>query len=409
MTLVSTHETRPNNWGTHAGAARAAVARYLDDTAQLARTAAGVPRLARRSRLRTPASSSATLSWQCNPAQPVGINPKGCSRAGHRRSTAPCPTTCAGAASSMAADLHELRLGGDAGRDPPGAHPRPGGLQRLRLERPGDPAGGQLPVRPGDLAPERRRPLAAVGPQPRLRDDLVGGLAAFRPARTWASPTGCTRARPGDGTTAAAAIRGASGSTGSASIHLRSRRSTVRRDRRRWRGSGRSCDHRWRRSRRAIPTVQPPGDPPVNRFEPNLRIPGPTALPPSVREAGARQMINHRGPEFAAMLDRILTRMKPYFGTTNDVAILSCAGTGGLEAAIVNVLSPGDRVLGRLDRLVRRPVREDRHDLRRRRRRSSTSSGARPPTRPRSGRPSPRSRRRATRPSCSPTTRPRPG
>jgi aspartate aminotransferase-like enzyme len=84
----------------------------------------------------------------------------------------------------------------------------------------------------------------------------------------------------------------------------------------------------------------------VNRFEPNLRIPGPTALPPSVREAGGRQMINHRGPEFAAMLGRILARMKPFFGTTSDVAILSCAGSGGLEAAVVNTLSPGDRVLG---------------------------------------------------------------
>ena len=84
----------------------------------------------------------------------------------------------------------------------------------------------------------------------------------------------------------------------------------------------------------------------MNRFEPNLRIPGPTVLPPSVREAGARQMINHRGPEFAAMLERVVTRMKPYFGTNSDVAILSCAGTGGLEAAVVNVLSPGDRVLG---------------------------------------------------------------
>ena len=42
----------------------------------------------------------------------------------------------------------------------------------------------------------------------------------------------------------------------------------------------------------------------MDRFEPNLRIPGPTALPPSVRTAGARQMINHRGPEFAAMLGR---------------------------------------------------------------------------------------------------------
>jgi aspartate aminotransferase-like enzyme len=84
----------------------------------------------------------------------------------------------------------------------------------------------------------------------------------------------------------------------------------------------------------------------VDRFEPNLRIPGPTALPASVRTAGARQMINHRGPEFAAMLARILDGMKPYFGTTSDVAMISTAGSGGLEAAIVNTLSPGDRVLG---------------------------------------------------------------
>src|SRR3954447_15876473 len=85
---------------------------------------------------------------------------------------------------------------------------------------------------------------------------------------------------------------------------------------------------------------------PVDRFEPNLRIPGPTALPPSVREAGGRQMINHRGPEFAAMLGRILDGMKPFFGTSQDVAMLSCAGSGGLEAAVVNTLSPGDQVLG---------------------------------------------------------------
>ncbi len=84
----------------------------------------------------------------------------------------------------------------------------------------------------------------------------------------------------------------------------------------------------------------------MDRFEPNLRIPGPTVLPPTVREAGGRQMINHRGPEFAAMLGRILDGMKPFFGTTRDVAMLTCAGSGGLEAAIVNTLSPGDRVLG---------------------------------------------------------------
>ncbi|MEO5940836.1 MAG: alanine--glyoxylate aminotransferase family protein [Candidatus Limnocylindrales bacterium] len=84
----------------------------------------------------------------------------------------------------------------------------------------------------------------------------------------------------------------------------------------------------------------------MDRFEPNLRIPGPTGLPPTVREAGGRQMINHRGPEFGAMLGRILEGMKPFFGTTNDVAVLTCAGSGGLETAIVNTLSPGDRVLG---------------------------------------------------------------
>jgi aspartate aminotransferase-like enzyme len=83
----------------------------------------------------------------------------------------------------------------------------------------------------------------------------------------------------------------------------------------------------------------------VDRFEPNLRIPGPTGLPPTVRQAGGRQMTNHRGPEFAAMLERILSGMKPFFGTTSDVAMLTCAGSGGLEAAIVNTLSPGDRVL----------------------------------------------------------------
>jgi aspartate aminotransferase-like enzyme len=57
-------------------------------------------------------------------------------------------------------------------------------------------------------------------------------------------------------------------------------------------------------------------------------------------------MVNHRGPEFKELLERIQSGMKPYFGTTSDIAILTCAGTGGLEAAVVNTLSPGDRVLG---------------------------------------------------------------
>jgi aspartate aminotransferase-like enzyme len=56
-------------------------------------------------------------------------------------------------------------------------------------------------------------------------------------------------------------------------------------------------------------------------------------------------MINHRGDEFRAMLHRIEDGMKPFFGTEHDVVLLTCAGTGALEAAVVNVLSPGDPVL----------------------------------------------------------------
>ncbi|HYO44147.1 MAG TPA: alanine--glyoxylate aminotransferase family protein [Candidatus Limnocylindrales bacterium] len=83
----------------------------------------------------------------------------------------------------------------------------------------------------------------------------------------------------------------------------------------------------------------------MTRFEPNLRIPGPTALPPTVREAGGRQMVNHRGDEFRTLTKRVEASMKLWFGTAHDVILLTCAGTGGLEAAVVNVLSPADPVL----------------------------------------------------------------
>ena len=83
----------------------------------------------------------------------------------------------------------------------------------------------------------------------------------------------------------------------------------------------------------------------MNRFEPNLRIPGPTSLPDVVREAGARQMVNHRGPEFAALQNSIIDRLKKFYRTENDVLIVTAAGTGGLESAIVSFLSPGDKVL----------------------------------------------------------------
>ncbi len=77
----------------------------------------------------------------------------------------------------------------------------------------------------------------------------------------------------------------------------------------------------------------------------NLRIPGPTPLPPDVLAAVGQQMINHRGPEFAAMFRETTGWLKVFFETENDLYILTSSGTGGMEAAIVNTLSPGDRVL----------------------------------------------------------------
>ena len=77
----------------------------------------------------------------------------------------------------------------------------------------------------------------------------------------------------------------------------------------------------------------------------NLRIPGPTPLPPQVEAALRRPMINHRGAVFADMQERIVERLKLIFQTSNDVLIFPSSGTGGLEAALVNVISPGDRVL----------------------------------------------------------------
>ena len=77
----------------------------------------------------------------------------------------------------------------------------------------------------------------------------------------------------------------------------------------------------------------------------NLRVPGPTPCPEEVLQAGARQMINHRGPEFAALIAACHDGLQKVFRTTNDIAILTASGTGGLEAAVVNTLSPGDKLL----------------------------------------------------------------
>ena len=77
----------------------------------------------------------------------------------------------------------------------------------------------------------------------------------------------------------------------------------------------------------------------------NLRIPGPTPCPEDVLQAGAQQMIDHRGPEFKDMIGRIHSGLQTAFQTKNQIAILTSSGTGAMEGAIINTLSPGDRVL----------------------------------------------------------------
>ncbi len=80
-------------------------------------------------------------------------------------------------------------------------------------------------------------------------------------------------------------------------------------------------------------------------FQPQLRIPGPTPLPERVVRAMTAPMIDHRGPEFAALLEEITAGAKKVFGTENELVVLSASGTGGLESAIANLVSPGDKVL----------------------------------------------------------------
>lgn len=76
-----------------------------------------------------------------------------------------------------------------------------------------------------------------------------------------------------------------------------------------------------------------------------LRIPGPTPCPDVVLKAMSRQMINHRGDEFGQLHREVNAKLKTVFQTQNDLILLTGSGTGGMEAAIVNVLSPGDKVL----------------------------------------------------------------
>jgi aspartate aminotransferase-like enzyme len=76
-----------------------------------------------------------------------------------------------------------------------------------------------------------------------------------------------------------------------------------------------------------------------------LLTPGPTPLPPAVCEAMARPIIHHRTPQFQVVLKEASEGLKYVFQTVNDVFILASSGTGAMEAAVVNLLSPGDTTL----------------------------------------------------------------
>jgi aspartate aminotransferase-like enzyme len=83
----------------------------------------------------------------------------------------------------------------------------------------------------------------------------------------------------------------------------------------------------------------------MRRMEQNLRIPGPTPVPNAVREAQSAPMIDHRGTEFAGLQREISHGIASLIGCSGDVLLLTGSGTGAMEAAVVNTLSPGDRVL----------------------------------------------------------------
>ena len=76
-----------------------------------------------------------------------------------------------------------------------------------------------------------------------------------------------------------------------------------------------------------------------------LQIPGPTNVPERVLRAISRSTIDHRGPEFSRLCLDLLERLKLLFKTSGPVLIFPSSGTGAWEAALVNTLSPGDRVL----------------------------------------------------------------
>src|SRR3990172_6090572 len=82
--------------------------------------------------------------------------------------------------------------------------------------------------------------------------------------------------------------------------------------------------------------------PPRKRY---LMAPGPTPVPPEVLAAGAQPVLHHRGPDFRAVMLRTLARLQEVCRTENDVLLFTASGSAAFESAVVNLLSPGERVL----------------------------------------------------------------
>ncbi len=76
-----------------------------------------------------------------------------------------------------------------------------------------------------------------------------------------------------------------------------------------------------------------------------LLAPGPTAIPPEVLLKMAEPMIHHRNPLFEAIMQEVRDDLKYVFGTKNEVLLFTSSGTGAMESAVTNVLSPGDRAI----------------------------------------------------------------
>ncbi len=76
-----------------------------------------------------------------------------------------------------------------------------------------------------------------------------------------------------------------------------------------------------------------------------LMIPGPTPVPESVLQAMAKHPIGHRSSEFSKILKEVYSDLKWFFQTKNDVFLLTASGTGAMDAALSNILNPGDKVL----------------------------------------------------------------